>query len=59
MLSFYQIFETLVTIFRRVIIGKRHPGLPDAAHQHQLIYRRVVRWAVGSAATSRKLTATR
>ena len=48
MLSFYPIFETLFTIFRRVVIGKRHPGLPDAAHLHQLIYRRVVRWAVGS-----------
>jgi len=48
LLTFYPIFETLFTIFRRVIIGKRHPGLPDAAHLHQLIYRRVVRWAVGS-----------
>lgn len=48
MLSFYPIFETLFTIYRRVIISKRHPGLPDAAHLHQLIYRRVVRWAVGS-----------
>lgn len=48
LLSFYPIFETLFTIFRRAIIGKSHPGLPDAAHLHQLIYRRVVRWAVGS-----------
>ena len=48
LLSFYPIFETLFTIFRRVFIGKSHPGLPDAAHLHQLIYRRVVRWAVGS-----------
>lgn len=48
LLSFYPIFETLFTIFRRVFIGRTHPGLPDAAHLHQLIYRRVVRWAVGS-----------
>ena len=48
LLSFYPIFETLFTIFRRMIIGRTHPGLPDAAHLHQLIYRRVVRWAVGS-----------
>ena len=48
LLSFYPIFETLFTIFRRVVIGRTHPGLPDAAHLHQLIYRRVVRWAVGS-----------
>lgn len=48
LLSFYPIFETLFTIFRRMVIGRSHPGLPDAAHLHQLIYRRLVRWAVGS-----------
>jgi UDP-GlcNAc:undecaprenyl-phosphate/decaprenyl-phosphate GlcNAc-1-phosphate transferase len=48
LLAFYPIFETVFTIFRRVVIGKTHPGLPDAAHLHQLIYRRVVRWAVGT-----------
>lgn len=47
LLSFYPIFETIFTIFRRVVIGKTHPGLPDAAHLHQLIYQRVVRWAIG------------
>jgi len=46
LLAFYPIFETVFTIFRRMVIGKTHPGLPDAAHLHQLIYRRVVRWAV-------------
>ena len=46
LLAFYPIFETVFTIFRRVVIGKVHPGLPDAAHLHHLIYRRVVRWAV-------------
>ena len=48
LLSFYPIFETLFTVFRRVFISRSHPGLPDAAHLHQLIYRRIVRWAVGS-----------
>ena len=48
LLSIYPIVETLFTIFRRMVIGRTHPGLPDAAHLHQLIYRRVVRWAVGS-----------
>ena len=48
LLSFYPIFETLFTMYRRIVIGKRHPGLPDAAHLHQLIYRRIVRWAIGS-----------
>lgn len=48
LLAFYPIFETSFTIFRRMVIGKTHPGLPDAAHLHQLIYRRLVRWAAGS-----------
>lgn len=54
LLVFYPIFETVFTIFRRVVIGKTHPGLPDAAHLHQLIYRRIVRWAVGDESTKRK-----
>jgi UDP-N-acetylmuramyl pentapeptide phosphotransferase/UDP-N-acetylglucosamine-1-phosphate transferase len=47
LLCAYPIFETLFTIYRRVL-RKRHPGMPDAAHLHQMIYKRVVRWAVGS-----------
>lgn len=48
LLCCYPIFETLFTIYRRVVIHKTHPGMPDAAHLHQMIYKRVVRWAVGS-----------
>jgi UDP-N-acetylmuramyl pentapeptide phosphotransferase/UDP-N-acetylglucosamine-1-phosphate transferase len=55
LLSFYPIFETLFTIFRRVVISKSHPGLPDAAHLHQLIYRRMVRWAVGDDCPKKKI----
>lgn len=54
LLAFYPIFETIFTIFRRVFVGKTHPGLPDAAHLHQLIYRRVVRWAVGDDCIKKK-----
>lgn len=46
LLCFYPIFETIFTIYRRVLIKKSHPGMPDAFHLHQLIYMRVVRWAV-------------
>lgn len=42
------IFETLFTIYRRMVIHRTHPGMPDAAHLHQMIYKRLVRWAVGS-----------
>lgn len=55
LLIFYPIFETLFSIFRRLVIGRKHPGLPDAAHLHQLIYRFVVRWAIGDQAPKRKI----
>lgn len=48
LLCFYPIFETLFTIYRRVILKRVHPGMPDASHLHQLIYMRIVRWSVGS-----------
>jgi UDP-GlcNAc:undecaprenyl-phosphate/decaprenyl-phosphate GlcNAc-1-phosphate transferase len=41
----YPITETLFTIWRRSIHQGKNPGLPDAAHFHSLIYRRVVKWA--------------
>jgi len=46
LLCIYPIFETLFTIYRRVILKRLHPGMPDALHLHQLIYRRVVRWDI-------------
>jgi len=48
LLCFYPIFETLFTIYRRLALKRVSPGIPDAAHLHQIIYRRVVRWAIGS-----------
>ena len=48
LLCFYPIFETLFTVYRRVALKRVSPGLPDAAHLHQIIYRRAVRWAIGS-----------
>jgi UDP-N-acetylmuramyl pentapeptide phosphotransferase/UDP-N-acetylglucosamine-1-phosphate transferase len=41
----YPIFETLFTIWRRTVHQGKNPGLPDGAHFHSLIYRRVLRWA--------------
>ncbi len=48
LLCFYPIFETLFTIYRRVVLKRVHPGMPDASHLHQLIYMRIVRWAIAS-----------
>ncbi|WP_338415651.1 glycosyltransferase [uncultured Sphaerotilus sp.] len=47
LLCAYPIFETLFTMYRRRIIRGRPVGLPDATHLHSLIYRRLMRWAVG------------
>lgn len=47
LLCAYPMFETLFTMYRRRIIRGRPMGLPDATHLHSLIYRRVMRWAIG------------
>lgn len=54
LLVFYPVFETLFTIYRRVVIRKTSPGLPDAVHMHQMVYMRLVRWAVCSACPDEK-----
>ena len=48
LLCFYPIFETLFTIYRRLILKRVNPGITDSAHLHQIIYKRVVRWAIGT-----------
>lgn len=54
LLCSYPIFETLFTVYRRLVIRRTHPGLPDVAHLHHLIYKRLIRWAVGSNLPSRR-----
>lgn len=44
----YPIVETLFTIYRRMILKKSNAGQPDAVHLHQIIFRRLIRWGVGS-----------
>ncbi|WP_018152848.1 MraY family glycosyltransferase [Leeia oryzae] len=43
----YPVFETVFSIYRRKI---RHmpAGLPDSMHFHQMVYKRLVLWMVGS-----------
>ena len=50
----YPVFETLFTIYRRLVWRGAHPTRPDAAHLHHMIYRRLVRWAVGIDPTVRR-----
>lgn len=44
----YPVFETLFTMYRRKVIRGRPVSLPDGIHLHTLIYRRLMRWAVGN-----------
>jgi len=47
LLCSYPVFETLFSMYRRKVIRGRPVGQPDAGHLHSLIYRRLMRWAVG------------
>lgn len=48
LVNFYPIFETLFSIWRKKVHRGVSPGIPDGAHFHMLVYKRLVRWAVGS-----------
>jgi UDP-N-acetylmuramyl pentapeptide phosphotransferase/UDP-N-acetylglucosamine-1-phosphate transferase len=43
----YPVFETLFSIYRRRFLRAVPPSMPDGIHLHSLIYRRLMRWAVG------------
>ena len=43
----YPIFETVFSIYRRRFLRATPPSMPDGIHLHSLIYRRLLRWAVG------------
>lgn len=44
----YPIFETVFSIYRKKFLRGGSPGMPDGVHLHMLVYKRVMRWAVGS-----------
>lgn len=45
----YPAWETLFSMYRRARHGARQMGQPDARHLHQLVYRRIMKWAPDSA----------
>ncbi len=47
LICIYPIFETLFSAWRRYWLRAQPASLPDGIHLHTLIYRRLVRWAVG------------
>jgi UDP-GlcNAc:undecaprenyl-phosphate/decaprenyl-phosphate GlcNAc-1-phosphate transferase len=44
----YPIFETLFSMWRRKVHQGKNPGMPDGAHFHTLIYRRIMRWTLAN-----------
>lgn len=48
MLCWYPVWETVFSMYRRRVVRGRPVGMPDGIHLHSLIYRRLMRWAVGS-----------
>jgi UDP-N-acetylmuramyl pentapeptide phosphotransferase/UDP-N-acetylglucosamine-1-phosphate transferase len=48
LMCIYPVFETLFTMYRRKVVRGRSMGLADGVHLHSLVYRRLLRWAIGS-----------
>lgn len=44
----YPVWETLFSIYRKRFVRGTSPGQPDGLHFHMMVYKRVVRWRVGS-----------
>ena len=43
----YPVFETLFSMYRKRLLRGMSPGYPDGVHLHMLVYRRIIRWAMG------------
>jgi UDP-N-acetylmuramyl pentapeptide phosphotransferase/UDP-N-acetylglucosamine-1-phosphate transferase len=48
LLCAYPVWETVFSMYRRKMLRGRPVGMPDGIHLHSLIYRRLMRWAIGS-----------
>ena len=55
LLCIYPVFETLFSIYRKKYLRGMSPGMPDGVHLHMLVYKRLMRWAVGNT-SARDLT---
>ena len=54
LLSYYPIFETVFSMWRKKVHRGISVGVPDGVHFHMLVYKRLVRWAVGSGSVIHK-----
>ncbi|MFH7042866.1 glycosyltransferase [Paucibacter sp. JuS9] len=48
LLCAYPVIETVFSMYRRKVVRGRPVGMPDGVHLHSLVYRRLMRWAIGS-----------
>ncbi len=48
LLFIYPIFETVFSIYRKKFLRGISPGIPDGVHLHMLVYKRLMRWMIGS-----------
>jgi len=48
LLCIYPVFETVFSMYRRKFLRDVSPGMPDGIHLHSLVYRRLMRWAIGN-----------
>lgn len=51
LLAIYPVWETIFSIYRRKFIKNLSPFNPDGIHFHTLIYKRILKWAVGAEET--------
>jgi UDP-N-acetylmuramyl pentapeptide phosphotransferase/UDP-N-acetylglucosamine-1-phosphate transferase len=47
LLCMYPVFETLFSVYRKKLLRGMSPGMPDGVHLHMLVFKRLMRWAVG------------
>jgi UDP-N-acetylmuramyl pentapeptide phosphotransferase/UDP-N-acetylglucosamine-1-phosphate transferase len=47
LLCLYPVFETLFSVYRKKLLRGMSPGVPDGVHLHMLVFKRLMRWAVG------------
>ncbi|HZZ12011.1 MAG TPA: glycosyltransferase [Paraburkholderia sp.] len=55
MVALYPLFETVFSIYRRVIVRGHSAGAPDAVHLHTLLYRRIMRTGLQSGCGNNKV----
>jgi UDP-N-acetylmuramyl pentapeptide phosphotransferase/UDP-N-acetylglucosamine-1-phosphate transferase len=48
LLCMYPVFETLFSVYRKKLLRGMSPGMPDGVHLHMLVFKRLMRWAVGN-----------